>query len=484
MGLVKLVGIDLGTSGVRYECYDLEGNIFSTGRAEIKEQSCKEWLESLQKAIPKDKGFQLSEEVILSAQSTSGTTVIIDDYGNEVIRPFMYFERAPEEIKEVELLKSAQELKKRGSEIAPTSPLPKIIHVKEKYPDRFKRARWIISPTTWLLHKLHYREDERWESVTTDWTNALKFGVDLSGGYPAWYTPVFEDTGVSLSLLPEIVPCGEEIGQAESVFAEKLGLRGSRIFQGMTDGNASALAVGCLRENDFGFSCGTTTAVKYTCNTMKVHKAIYYHKHPFEGYLAGAAPITAGMLDWFARKIMDIEVGEAFKMAEKVEPENEYQFFPQGDRSPFNDPALGASFIKVWPDDISADEARGRFFRSIIIGLTFFEHYYIELFEGLFKNKISEARITGGGTRSSWWNSLRASIFNIPVRVMEERPGIGALIPTVVKLNLLGLGEVIEKLLRVTATYLPDKKVTEKYEKKNREFLKKWETIQSTSHVG
>ncbi|MEM4246364.1 MAG: FGGY-family carbohydrate kinase, partial [Candidatus Bathyarchaeia archaeon] len=341
----------------------------------------------------------------------------------------------------------------------------------------YLKARWILSPSTWLLYRLCIREGEIWDDVCTDWTNALKFGVDLTQSPPAWHTPIFQETGVSVNLLPKIVPCGSEIGRAESRLAEKIGLRGARIFQGMTDGNASALAVGCLKESDFGFSCGTTTAVKYVCNSMKVHNAIYYHKHPFEGYLAGAAPITAGILDWFAKKVIGIPIEDAFRMAERMPPETECQFYPQGDRSPFNDPKLGASFLGIWPDEASLDETRGRLFRSIVVGLTFFEYYYIQLFETLFDSKIEEVRITGGGTRTPWWNDLRASVYGLPVKVLEERPGIGALIPAVVRLRLLSLEEVTKKLLRVLAVHAPDERLKEKYEDRRKAFLKKWEKL-------
>jgi len=481
---MKLVGLDLGTSGVRYECYGLDGAILSRGRADITEQSCRGWMDAILRAIPKEKGFEDSEEVLLSGQSTSGTAVLVDEYGNEVLRPLMYFERAPEESKKIERLSSVKELAKRGVAISSTSPLPKIVAIREKQPDAFRRVRWVIAPLTWLLHRLRYREDVKWEDVTTDLTNALKFGVDLVKSYLSWYAPVFRDAGIPTHLLPRIVRCGEEIGIAESDFAERLGLRGARIFQGMTDGNAGALAVGCLNENDFGFTCGTTTAVKYVTGTIKMHKAIYYHKHPFEGYLAGAAPVTAGMLDWYAKKIMGITVDEAFTLSERIPPEKEYGFFPQGERSPFNDPELGGSFIKIWPDEIPVEEARGRLFRSIVTGLTFFEHYYIQLFERLFDNKITEAKITGGGTRSPWWNKLRAAIYDIPVKVMEERPGIGALIPAVVSLNLLKREEVVQKLLRVMATYLPDRELKGKYESRKRLFFKSWTMIRKASALG
>jgi len=480
--MVKLIGLDLGTTGVRYECYDLDGRILASGRSSIREQTVTKWIGSLKSAIPKKKGFETSEELILSAQSTSGTVLLVDEYGNEISRPFMYHERAVEEFRKIEALKSLGDLSNRGVSISSTSPLPKILSIRNKYPRDFEKVRWILSPTTWLLYKLTCPEGEKWENISTDWTNALKFGVDLTQEYPVWFKPLFDDVDISIDLLPRIVPCGEKLGTAGSELAEKLGLRNAGIFHGMTDGNAAALAVGCIGEGDFGFSCGTTTAVKYVCNEMKPHRAIYYHKHPFRGLLAGAAPVTAGALDWFAEKIMGIEVGRAFELAAKIEPEEEYLYFPQGDRSPFDDSELGASFLKIWPDEASKDMARGRLFRSMVLGLTFFEYYYITLFEGLFEARVEEAKITGGGTRSPWWNRLRASIYDLPVKVMEERPGIGALIPAALRLRLFtSPEEARDSLLRVTDIYEPDRDLGLKYKRLRDTFLKRWEIVREAS---
>jgi len=482
--LAKLIGLDLGTTGVRYECYDIDGDNLASGRNKIREQTTEEWTRSLRSAVRNKKRFRASEQLLLSAQGTSGTVLLVDEYGNDVFKPIMYYEKAVDEYQKIEALEQVADLSRRGISISATSPLPKILRVKKTEPERFRKVRWILSPTVWLLYRLAYSEDEKWEQICTDWTNALKFGADLTQEQPLWFEPLFDATGISTDLLPRIVPCGEELGTARSRMAAKLGLRNATIFQGMTDGNAAALAVGCMREGDFGLSCGNTTVVKYVCSEMKTHQAIYYHKHPLGGYLAGAAPVTAGMLDWFADKIMGIEIGKVFELAGNVEPGRECLYFPQGDRSPFDDPELGAAFLRVWPEESSRDAARARIFRSMVLGLTLFEYYYVTLFESLFNRTIQEAKITGGGTRSTWWNRLRASIYDFPVRVMEERPGIGALIPAILRLGLFkDLQELQNSLLRVVNVCQPDRTLGSKYVSSRDLFLKRWEKVREASSL-
>ena len=479
--MTKLIGLDLGLHGLRYESYDLAGRVLASGRGEIRKQEGLNWLTALRRARDTAKDAIGSDELIVSAQSTSGTVLLVDKYGDEVLPPLMYYERAVAEAAEVNSLKSAAELAQRGVAISSTSPIPKILEARRKHPQRFAHLRWIISPTTWLLYKLAYPKGEEWKNICTDWTNGLKYGVDPTPE-PHWYEPFFQEVGVDLGQFPRLVPCGEELGDARSELADALGLRGARLFQGMTEGNASALAVGCLKEGDFGFSIENSTVFKYVCDRLKVHPALYYHKHPFKGYLAGAAPVTGGTFTWFAEKVMGVTNEKAFSLAEECPPGTEFSYFPQGDRSPFDDPQVGASFLGIWRDESTRDFARGRVLRSMLLGLTFLEYYYLSLFQTLFERKIDQALITGEGTKSDWWNRLRASIYDIPVKVMEERAAIGALLPIVMRLKLFKtLEEAQTKLLRMSAVYEPDTRLGLKYDKMKDAFFDKWKIIREAS---
>jgi xylulokinase len=478
--MTVLIGLDVGTTGVRMECYTVEGEVISSGRAPIERQETDHWLEAIEYAAKSAITDEVARdpEKLLTIQSTSGTALLVDEYGKPIFPPQMYYERAISEADELSRFPSAQELSWKGETVSATSPLPKIIRLKKGNPEAFKRVRWILSPTTWLLYRLHISEGMRWVDVKTDWTNALKFGEDITLERPNWFKPVFMDAGVPLELLPEIVECGAYIGEAESSFAFKIGVGKAKLYQGMTDGNAAALAIGCFETGDFGFTCGTTTAIKYVSREMKPNKAIYYHKHPFRGYLAGAAPVTAGVLEWFAKKIMGLSVAEAMDLAKPIEPGEEPIYFPQGDRSPFYDASLGASMIRIWPDEIPDVRAKGRLIRAIVTGLTLFEDSYIQLFEDLFPERISEVRITGGGSKTKWWNQLRATIYQRPVKVIEERPGIGALIPVVMKEKIYeSLREAERNLIKVSSIEEPGE-IPKPYVEMKEKFMNRWRLIQ------
>jgi len=69
------------------------------------------------------------------------------------------------------------------------------------------------------------------------------------------------------------------------------------------------------------------------------------------------------------------------------------------------------------------------------------------------------------------WNIIRASVYEKIVKVMEERAGIGALIPVVLKLNLFkDSNEVSSILLKVIDIVNPNDDLTSKY-KMNRDLF-------------
>lgn len=475
----RLIGIDLGTTRVKVDSCDLNGNLLGSGRAKIREQDTEKWIKALVKATPANvfRSYS-SESKLATVVGSSGTILLVDEFGEPVFPPIMYYTKAPEEAQELKKYSSSKELAKRGVEISPMSPLPKIVQKMRSEGSRFKGVRWILSPASWLLYRLFFREGERWENLATDYTNALKLGVDIKRRKPVWFTPIFEDAEVSLDLLPTLVPCGSPVGSAKSKLAKKLGLEKARLYHGMTDGNASALALGCLQTGDIGVGCATTTFIKFVCETPKPHPAIYYHKHPLHGFLGTAAgPVTGKMLEWFSEKILGIRLETASSLAERIEPGKETYYFPPGDRSPFYDPEMGAALIGLWPEDLSKNEARGEIFRSMLLGTTFLEYYYIKLYEGLFKT-VKEVKIIGGGTKSRFWNKMRASVYEKTVKVMEERTTICALIPAALKLKLFkNVSEAAEKLLKVTDVVKPDPELTSKYRNWRENFVVRWKKL-------
>jgi len=486
---IRLIGIELGTSGIRVAVYDMNGTILDAKEVEIKEQTVNEWLNALIKIFPTEMLKEISsDKKILTVDATSGTMLLVDKYGEPLFPPLMYYEKSKKEtVAKLYESESIKEIINGGSKISTTSPLPKIIELRQENPQVFQKVNWIVPSTTWLLYTLLLKENKIWTDVQTDWTNSLKLGADITKSRPEWILPIFEEVKIAQELLPQIVPPGTPMGAADSELAEKLGVSNAIICQGMTDGTAGSLTMGLLHPNDTGINAGSTTVPKIVVEKidLPIHPAIYYHRHPIRGYLAGAATGAAGtFFSWFIEKIIGLPLQEAIPLAEKSEkPGDECLFFPQGDRSPFDDPLMGATFLNMWPNDKASQEARGDLIRGLITGMTLMESTYISIFEELFQ-PISEVKVIGKSTEWPFWNKLRASIYEKPVRIVGEKtPNIGALMPALLQLKLYKSPNDLEKLIPYQTTVDPDLKLVEIYKKKKERFYAQWQTLRKVYHA-
>ncbi|RQG93565.1 FGGY family carbohydrate kinase [Natrarchaeobius chitinivorans] len=481
MNTSSLVGIHLGTSSVQVGVYDLDGNVLESGSAPINEQTTATWERALREATP-----PLPDRGICSVAGTSGTALLVDEYGEPVFPPQMYFESVPEDSDPCRQL--ALEDPPFGWNIvtSPNAPLSKIIHLRNTYPDRFQDVEWIVSPATWLLYRLCYSGSSRWRDLETDWSNAMKFGTDVTAAVPTWFEEIFETTALSRSLFPTIQPPGSYIGVAQSKLAERTGFDGIKLFQGLTDGSAAVLASGCLEPGDFSVTFSAASVIKYVSSSIEPHDALYYHRHPIEGYLPGAAFDSGNVLRWFFDRVLDCSTERGLELARSVD--DEYDVFLPGNRSPFFDPAIGSSILGIDPDtSLATDEVHGRIARGLTTSIVLSEWTYISLIEEHFDATIDRIRVMNDGAPNvdggyDWWNERRASIWNRPVVEMEPRITLGPIIPpALITSKYTDSTEATERLLRRRATVRPDTDDRGDYVREKETYLDRWRQIASLS---
>jgi xylulokinase len=480
MSDVHLVGIDLALSSVRVTAYDRYGDIVLSGTADVDEQTVSGWERALREAAV----YLPESRTVVSTVGTSGTVVAVDEYGSPMFDPRWYYETEPKQAAQLGDLNIAKELSSKGYSLSATSPLAKILALRERSPNRFEDVEWILSPATWLLYRLRYPKGDRWRNLQTDWTNALKFGADITLNAPQWFESLFEAVGVSSDLFPSIQQPGTAAGHAESGLATDIGLADAELYQGLTDGNASVLASGCLYPGDCSIVCGSTSVVKYVSEEIEPHDALYYHRHPIEGYLPGAAFDTGVVLRAFCEQVLDISQEEGLKLARRVEPGDEPRIYLQGDRSPFFDPRVGTSLFDFWPEDgRSVDETRGQLVRGIATSIALSEYTYFPLLEEHFQNTVDRVHLVSGGESSgtdpfSWWNTLRASIWNREVLKMEPRTTVGPLIPAGIAAGIYeSVDEASDRLLRVNGEVAADDRLRAEYESSKRRFADEWQAV-------
>ena len=228
----RVIGIDVGTSGVRAAAL-VDGGA-TIGSAAVSMIALGEatapatWWECVRAVISElASSCDLSRVRALAVDGTSGTMLAVDRFGEPVGPARMYDESCDDDAVMRAIAEHAPaESAARGA----TSALARVLMMQDR-----SKVRHMLHQADWISGKLSGRFDR------SDWNNALKTGYDpVAARWPDW----IERTGADLGKLPVVLEPGAAIGQVNAE-AAGLGIPETAIVHaGTTDGCASFLATG------------------------------------------------------------------------------------------------------------------------------------------------------------------------------------------------------------------------------------------------
>ena len=200
-----VLGVDVGTSGVRCAAVLARGEVIAEARAPVSdldatgsahEQDPGAWwravcqtLQELRRAL--EHGPNRAEVIGISVTSTSGSLVLADQNG-EPVRPAMLYDdgRAGSAAAELNAQLAAGE-----APINASFSLAKALWVRQFEPSIWQRAAYILHPADWLLSKM------TGDFGVSDYSNALKLGYDPERN--GWVAAIGL-SGIPASMLPRV----------------------------------------------------------------------------------------------------------------------------------------------------------------------------------------------------------------------------------------------------------------------------------------
>lgn len=415
-------GIDVGTQGVRAMILSATGRQLGAGAAPIRrehrdgpvhEQDADTWwdamVESVRGAI--EQAGRGVEVVALALDATSGTVLVEGADGAARGPALMY-----DDTRAVEQARRAQTVGERlwrelGYRMQPAWALPKVLWLQGS--GALGRGDRVVHQADHLLRRL------TGAPVATDTSHALKTGVDLRTA--SWPPEVFDDLGVPLSLLPDVVLPGNVVGSVSADAARRTGLRaGTTVRAGMTDGCAAQIAARALRPGSWSSALGTTLVIKGSTPEL-IHDpsgAVYCHRNPDGGWLPGGASSTgAGILRDTFPAADPAELDRLTLRAAALVPVAEvvYPLGGAGERFPFVAPsARGFGPDRLADADADAD-ADARRFGALCQGIAYVERLAYDVLGTLGADISGPVSLTGGAARNGWWNQLRSDVLGRPV---------------------------------------------------------------------
>ncbi|MDP9391601.1 MAG: FGGY family carbohydrate kinase [Actinomycetota bacterium] len=445
------VGIDLGTQSVRAVAVTDSGEVAGSGSAALRsrrtsghhEQDPRLWWSGVATACRTALAEVPAASVRgIAVDGTSGTVLLVDDNGLPLTPALMYDDgRAQTQTRTVNEVGGAVWEALGYRRMQPSWALPKLLWLLHEHPEAGRRGR--------LAHQVDVINRHLVGApVASDLSNALKSGAHLVD--EEWPHEVMQALGVPTSLLPPLVRPGSLLGHVGAEGAEATGLPlGTPVRAGMTDGCAAQIGSGALRPGSWNSVLGTTFVLKGVTEQLLHDPAgvVYSHRAPDGGWLPGGASSTgAGAV---TAEFAGHDLGELEQQARALGPARAvtYPLVGEGERFPFTAPA--ARGFTLGPTRTPVER-----YAAVLEGVAYVERLSFDYLRMLGAPVDGTVMISGGATRSRYWNQLRADILGRPLTLPENpEPALGMAVLAAATDG--ELAAVAERMVRVRETVHP-----------------------------
>lgn len=472
-----LLGLDIGTSGVKALLISLEGKIISSKTVSYPlttphpgwaEQSPADWWEATVNAIREIVSNDYIDANQIKGISLSGqmhSSVFLDEK-MEVIRPAILWSdtRTSEQCQEIYTKVGGldQLIGYVSNPALEGFTAPKILWLKENEPENYQKVKYILLPKDYIRYRL---TNELFTEVS-DAAGTLLFEVIKK----RWSTSLLEKLEIDQNLLPPVLNSFDLAGRITKNIAEQTGLKfKTPVVAGGADNACGAVGSGIIQEGRVMVSIGSSGVVLAQTDNPQADQEgrihLFNHACPDSWYMMGVT-LSAGMsYEWLQKKLFNrsLDYTKLDQLAEEIEPGSEgLIFLPYlyGERTPHADAdARGVYF------GISGKHDQRHFIRSVLEGVTFALKDSLEL----IKDKgveIKEIRAIGGGAKSGVWQQILADILGEEINLLnvEEGPAFGAALIAGVGVGVYdSFAEAVNRIIKVKKTIVPGIQNAERY---------------------
>lgn len=451
-----VIGIDLGTGGVKAIAVDLQGQLIAqttrsypllTPQPGWTEQNPADWVQAsinaLSELVQRLKGHQT---IALGLSGQMHGMVPLDADGR-VIRPAILWndQRTGQAVDIIETVVSRQELIERTGNPAITGfQLPKVVWLRTEEPQAYDHLRRILLPKDYLGYVL------TGESVTEP-SDASGTGC-LNLAQRQWDTDILNAINIDPALFPSIVKSTAIAGRLKSEIAELTGLpSGLPVVAGGGDNAATAIGLGISSShlNRGSLSIGTSGVIFAPCDRPipDPEGRVHLFCHADGGYhLLGVTLAAGGALRWYRDTFASqLAFPDLMAMADLSLPGSRgVLFLPHlaGERSPYLDPDTRGAWV-----NLSLAHQQSDLVRAVLEGVAFSLRTAMEVINEIVP--VHQLLATGGGARANTWLRILADILQTELIApsFEEGAAYGAAILAMVGVGAYSNLEAAFKLL-------------------------------------
>ncbi len=308
---------------------------------------------------------------------------------------------------------------------------PKMLWWKNERSEEYKQIEKFLMPSAYVAGRMAGLKGDQ---AFIDYT-FIHFSGFSDAEHTTWSKELCDLFQLDMAKLPRIVEPWHVIGEVTESAGKEFGLAaGTIIAAGAGDTAANALGAGINRPGMI-FDVAGTAAVLAGCTDEYVadtrHQALLTMRSVIPGLWNPLAYIGGGgiAVRWFrdefynksrgkSRKGDDRLYEEMIRQAEAIEPGADGLFFSPhlGGRICPSSPSMRGAWL-----GFSWGHTQAHFFRAILESVAFEYAYYLSILQEMLPDlRLVEARVVGGGARSTAWNQIKANVMNVPYQRLRR----------------------------------------------------------------
>ena len=498
---MRLMGLDVGSTGVKAIVFTPEGEIVGSayreypevyphpGRIELRPDDVWAGVRAVIREAAQEAGGGV-RSLAISALGEAFTPVSRDGrfLHNTIVSPDTRATAQTEELREK--LGEERVFHLTGMPLSPSFTLPKLMWMRDEMPAVHEKTwKYLLWPDTIHLKLgLTPRIDHSLAGRT------MAFHVHSRG----WSAEMLEASGIDQEMLADPIGPGEIVGELSADAAREVGIEpGCVVVSGGHDQPMNALGAGVVKPGMCVDGMGTVECITVAfdepvlTDAMREHNYGCYPHVVRDQYATIAYNYACGsLLRWWRDLFGAEEIAEARRRGVDVwdvivsglpEGPSGLLWLPYfaGSGTPWLDPRAKGAII-----GLTLDTDRKRLVKALIEGTCYELDLNIRALEeaGVSINRL---RATGGGSRSDTWLQLKADITGKPVvrlNISESGCQAGAILGGVALGVWNDVREATDALVSEGEEFEPRPQMREQYAKLRETYARTWPALREIAH--
>jgi len=485
------MAVDAGTGSIRCVIFDLEGRQIGCAQKEWKHLEDPSYPGSMNfdwnvnwhltcsviKEVLNETGTRAEQVAAVSTTCMREGIVLYDGGGNELWACANVDSRAKDEVSQLKQIDPSleKELYLKTGQAFALGALPRLLWVKNKLPDVYKKTAKIGMINDWIIFKLT-------GVLAVDPSNGSTTGLmDLKKRN--WDIDIARRCGLRDDIFPDVIECAAAAAKVSMKGSEQSGLKeGTPLVAGGGDCQLGTIGVGVVEANEAVVFGGSFWQYEYNSETPECSGKcdVRVNCHAVENlWQYEALAFNPGLvMRWFR----DAFCAEEKRIAEerKIDPymilDEAAENVPAGSHGiicAFSDVMnflnwkhASPSFLNFALDAQKFNKAS--FYRAIMENSCLVTLGHLRLVEDAAGKCPQKLVFAGGAAKSKLWPKILADVLGIPVDVpvVKEATSLGAAIMAGKGIGVYtSVNEAAKKLVKIEKTFIPDNNNKKVYNK-------------------